>query len=145
MRFFLLFLTLAIPTFAQDKSNEDFSITLERIGCVGNCPDYKVTIHRDGSVLYEGRYGVRSEGLRKAAISPQAVQKLIWRLRRDNFFHWDEKKELCVDYPEVEITVDLNGQRKRVIEGCDTPGKVLKLADEIDTISGAKLWVGKSH
>jgi len=143
MRLFFLLLIVAAPTFAQDKPNDDFSITLERIGCLGSCPDYKVTIDRDGSVLYEGRYSVRAEGVRMTAISSQTVQKLIQRLRREDFFHWEEKKEVCVDFPEVEITVNLSGQYKRVIEGCNVPGKVLKLADEVDRISGAKSWVGK--
>lgn len=90
-----------------------------------------------------GKVWRSAEGVRKARISPQAVRKLVQRLRREDFFHWEEKKVVCVDYPEVHITVDLNAQHKRVIEGCNTPGKVLKLADEIDRVSGAKRWVGK--
>lgn len=109
MRLFLLILIVATPAFAQNKPDEDFSITLERIGCVGSCPDYQVTIHGDGSVLYEGRYSVRAEGVRKATISPKAVRKLIQRLRREDFVHWEEKKIVCVDYPQVDITVDLDG------------------------------------
>ena len=61
------------------------------------------------------------------------------------FFHWEEKKEVCVDFPEVDITVALNGQHKRVIEGCNASGKVLKVAAEIDRISGAESWVGKAR
>jgi hypothetical protein len=142
---FLLLLLIAVQAVGQDKPKEDFLITLERTACLGNCPDYVVTIHGDGSVLYEGRYSVRAEGVRKATISPQAVRTLVQRLRREDFFSWEEKKVVCVDYPEVHITVDLNGQHKRVIEGCNTPGKVLKLADEIDRISGAKRWVGNAR
>ena len=145
MRLFLLLLIVALPTFAQNKPLDDFSITLKRTGCLGSCPDYQVTIHGDGSVLYEGRYSVRADGVRRATISPQAVQKLIQRLRHQSFFHWEEKKEVCVDFPEVDITVALNGQHKRVIEGCNASGKVLKLAAEIDRISGAESWVGKAR
>ena len=121
----------------------DFSIALERAGCLGSCPDYTVTILGNGSVEYEGRAYVRSKGIRRKTIPVSAVQTLVQRLRDEDFFHWEEKKEVCVDFPEVDITVTLKGQRKRVLEGCSSPGKVMALADDIDKISGAKRWVGK--
>jgi hypothetical protein len=145
MRLFLLVLIVTVATFAQDKPNDDFSITIERIGCLGSCPDYRVTIHEDGSVRYEGRAYAQVEGVRRNTIARSSVQKLVRDLRNEEFFKWEEKKEVCVDYPEVIITVDLHGQHNRVIEGCNTPGKVLKLAGEIDRISGAKRWIGKAH
>ncbi len=92
------FTLLSLQSLAQTSAPaDDFSITLERLGCLGN----------------------------------------------DEFFGWEEKKEVCLDFPEVDITVTLNGHRKRVLEGCNSPGKVLRLADEIDRISGAKRWIGK--
>ncbi len=50
---------------------------------------------------------------------------------------------VCVDFPEARITATLNGQHKHVLEGCNSPGQVLTLADEIDRISGTRAWVGK--
>jgi uncharacterized protein DUF6438 len=139
----LLFLLSTLATAQPDPTPaNDFSITLERIGCLGSCPDYKVTIHGDGSVQYEGRFYVRVEGVRKKTIRPLAVQKLIRKLEDDDFVHWEEKNKVCVDFPEVHITATLNGRTKRVLEGCNTPGKVLQLANEIDKISGAKGWAG---
>ena len=123
MRCLLALLLLSCATTGQPK--HDFSITLERTGCVGDCPDYKVTIHEDGSVLYEGRAYVRVEGIRRNTIATSSVQGLIRKLRNEDFFSWEEKKEVRIDFQEVDITVDLNGRHNRVIEGCNTPGKVL--------------------
>jgi len=120
----------------------DFSITLDRTGCLGDCPDYKVTILGDRSVLYEGRWYVRTKGVRKSTVSQSDVEKLIRTLQDEHFFSWIEKKMVCVDYPEVHIAATLNGQRKQVLEGCNSPGKVLRLAKEIDKMSGTKRWVG---
>ena len=120
----------------------DFSLTLERTGCEGFCPWYSVTILSDGSVRYEGKAYVHREGSRKKTIQVSDVNKLIHELRNEDFFHWEEKTDLCVDYPEVRITASLNGQHKQVLEGCSAPGKVLALAQEIDTISGTRNWVG---
>jgi len=139
----VLFILLILHSAAQTSGTaDDFSITLERVGCLGSCPDYKITILGNGSVRYEGRAYVRNEGIRNRAIPAADVQKLIQKLRDEAFFEWEEKKEVCIDFPEVHITATLKGQRKHVLEGCNSPGKVLKLADEIDKVSGAKRWVG---
>ena len=122
---------------------DDFSITLKREVCFGTCPDYKVTILGDGSVQYEGREYVRVSGIRRKTVPVSSVEKLVQRLREEDFFHWEEKKEVCIDFPEVHITVTLKGQQKSVLEGCNSPGKVLALAAEIDELSGARQWVGK--
>ena len=120
-----------------------FFITLERIGCFGSCPDYKVTILGNGSVQYIGRAYVRVDGIRTRTVPVKAVQRLIERLRDEDFFHWEEKEQVCLDFPEVQITVSLNGQQKRVLEGCNSPVKVLALAHEIDKVSGAQHWAGR--
>lgn len=110
--------------------------------CEGLCPWYSVTIFSDGSVLDEGKAYVRAEGIRKNTIPVSDVNKLINKLQDEDFFHWNLKTDLCVDYPEVRVTASLNGKHKQVLEACSAPGKVLALAEEIDTVSGAKSWVG---
>ena len=101
---------------------------------------YKVTIRGNGSVRYEGRLFVREKGVREKTIPISEVKKLIQKLRDDDFLHWKEETEVCVDYPQVRISAVLDAKRKRLLEGCQTPGKILQLADEIDGISGAKNW-----
>lgn len=81
------------------------------------------------------------EGVREQTIPQADVHKLIRKLGDEHFFHWEEKKQVCVDFPEVLITATLNGQRKQVLEGCNSPGNVLNLANEIDRIFGATRWV----
>ena len=140
---FSFFLSAPLSEAQTSFAADDFSITLERNGCLGSCPDYKVTILGNGSVQYLGRAFVRIGGIRRKTVPIPIVQKLIQRLRDQDFFHWEEKQQVCLDFPEVDITVTLKGQQKLVLEGCNSPGKVLALADEIDRISGAKQWVGK--
>lgn len=121
----------------------DFSVTLERIGCLGACPDYTVTISGNGAVLYEGRSYVHAKGVRRNRISVFAVQQIIQTLRDEEFFHWNEDTGRCVDAPEIHITARLNGQEKQVRQGCSPSEKVLHLAREIETTSGAKRWIGR--
>lgn len=145
MRLTLCFVLSCTSLLAAQSSNDinKFSVTLERTPCEGFCPWYEVTILRNGTVKYNGTAYVRVKGIRKATIPSIAVDKLIRDLQNEDFFHWENKTYLCVDYPEVRITVTLNEQTHKVVEGCSTPGKVLALAKEIDTISGTKIWVGK--
>lgn len=133
---------LALPSSAQPRvSTDDFSITLERIGCLGSCPDYKVSIQNDGTLHYEGRDYVHVKGIREKKLPLEVMQRLARRLQEEDFFHWEEKKSVCLDFPETHITATLNGTRKHVVEGCNTPGKILKLANEIVKITGVKRWI----
>jgi hypothetical protein len=143
MRFASLavFILFSLPSGAQSATASDFSITLERIGCVGSCPDYKVTIQSDGSLQYEGRAYVHVEGIRNKKLPSAAVQKLARTLEEEGFFNWEEKETVCVDFPETHITGTLNGARRHVVEGCNTPGKILKLANEIEKIAGVRRWI----
>ncbi len=136
----LILLSLLCP--GQSRDREDFSVALERGGCEGICPWYSVTIRGDGSARYEGQAYVRIEGVRKYVIPRSQVQQLIQDLREEDFFHWEEKTDLCVDYPLIKIDVILGQKHKEVQEGCLAPGKVLELAKKIDRISGSKAWVG---
>jgi len=143
--FVVFIVLLSVMSGAQSEAQVDFSISLERVGCLGSCPDYKITISGGGTVRYDGRAYVTVEGIRETKIPPSAVKSLIQKLRDQDFFHWPEKKEVCVDFPEVDITATLNRQSNHVLEGCNSPGKVLQLAKEIDRISGAERWIGKHH
>ena len=130
---------LALPSSAQ--SVNDFSLSLEHTECLGSCPDYKVTIQGDGRLLYEGRGYVHVMGLREKKISLKVVQRLVQVLQEEDFFHWEQSGGTCLDIPEIHITATLNGARNQVVEGCNVTGSVLKLAKEIEKITGVKRWI----
>src|SRR5947208_1474873 len=47
---------------AQKAIPRDLRITLERSTCFGTCPDYKLTVTGDGTVVFEGREFVKVKG-----------------------------------------------------------------------------------
>jgi hypothetical protein len=67
---------LSSGTFAQDHSGE-ILITLERIRGYGSQPVYRVKIHGDGSVIYEGENFVQVAGKQERKIDPAEVQDLV--------------------------------------------------------------------
>jgi hypothetical protein len=81
-------------------------------------------------VQYEGQWYVHAKGVRNKTIPASNVEKLVQRLRNEDFFDWEEKKTVCLDFPRVNITVTMDGGHKNVLEGCNEPGKILALADE---------------
>jgi len=138
----IVLIFLALASSAQSRvPNDDFSLTLERTGCLGSCPDYKVSIQSDGTLHYEGRFYVRAKGIREKKLPLKIVQRLAKRLQEEDFFHWEQTGGVCLDTPETHITATLKGVQKHVMEGCNAPGKVRKLADEIEKIAGLKRWI----
>jgi hypothetical protein len=133
---------VALAFSAQSRaSSDDFSLTLERSGCLGTCPDYKVTIQSNGTLHYEGRFYVHAKGIREKKLPRKVVQRLAQRLQDEDFFHWEQQGGVCLDSPETHITAVLSGTRKDVVEGCNTPGRILNLANEIEKITGIKRWI----
>ena len=131
----------ALSSAQSSAPANDFSLTLERIGCLGTCPDYKVTIQGDGTLRYEGRSYVRVKGIREKKLPSKVVQKLAQKLQEEDFFHWEQPGGVCIDAPETHITATLSGARNHALEGCNTSGKVLNLATEIVKITGIRHWI----
>ena len=141
----LVVLTTAHSGAQQPIADDNFSVTVERIGCLGPCPDYEVKIFADGRVRYKGRLYVKVEGVRERKISQTDIKKLRRRLQEVRFFDWKETDEVCVDLPVVHITAVAGKQRKHVFEGCDSTARIPVLADEIEMIVGSKRWVGTPY
>src|SRR3989304_2248176 len=51
--------------------------SLERTGCNGTCPVYRVSVHADGTVDYLGRAHVKIVGARSGHITADQVTRLL--------------------------------------------------------------------
>lgn len=49
---------------------------IERTGCLGWCPRYKVTVFRDGGVAYEGEEFVKTKGPATGQLTPAQLAEL---------------------------------------------------------------------
>jgi len=85
----LALLAIALPTLALADEHKLSQVTLERTGCFGTCPAYKVTIKSDGTVIYHGEAFVEHIGDYKAKLYfgcleflSASLDKLgFWRLK----------------------------------------------------------------
>jgi len=120
--------------------------TLERTGCYGECPVYRLTVNSDGSVVYVGTRWVKVLGRQVYKISDAQMLELQAAFERANFGQ-------LRDYDKVENTDDdwalisyrrMGGlKRVRHYHGDNAaPSTLGALEDEFDRIVDSGRFVG---
>ena len=121
-------------------------ITLERTACYGICPAYKVELHGDGTVFYEGRDFVAVKGSQHAAVPQVNIAELLKLFEQADYYSLrNEYKSRITDNPTKTISIEIDGQRKQVVDYVGLyvgmPLSVIKLEEAIDRLSGDAKWV----
>lgn len=135
---------------------DDLLITLERKGCYGTCPIYKLIVKTDGSVLFEGEQFTDTFGKAEGKISEDKVKQLIEEFNNADYFNLNGKYDTknCYQWTDDSSTVtsiQINGEKKSVdhYHGCKEGSdnfekelaKLIKLEDKIDEIVETKRWI----
>jgi len=133
---------------------QDLMITLERLGCFGTCPVYKLTIAADGAVVFEGRRFVKeARASKKSAINQEQLKELLAEVDRVKFFLEDDyssDSRVCnegMDDSQATITsIRINGKSKTVshFDGCTGPKgpkDIAELEKKIDEIVNTAQWL----
>ena len=118
-------------------------ITLERTGCYGTCPVYSVTVHGDGTVIYEGKHFVRIEGVRTYTIPEESVAELVGMFYEINYFSLNDRYDASVtDLPTVITSITVGNETKTVSNYANSgPERLYYLESKIDEITDSKsLW-----
>jgi hypothetical protein len=124
--------------------------SLERTACYGRCPIYKVTVLRDGTVLWEGERFVRVTGKATAKLSAAAITDLGKAFARADFFALHDKYDSrdVTDHPSAITTFD-DGKRKKTIRHYhgdhSAPVALGELENRIDELVGSARWIGKER
>ena len=131
---------------------KEIVVRLERTTCYGNCPAYKLTIHGDGRVEYEGNDNVKVKGKKNGRIEPADVKLLVSEFDKANYFSIEQYTQdhcssctLCTDMPTAttEITVKGNYHRVEHYYGCRCAPKPLwNLEGTIDKAVNTEQWTG---
>jgi hypothetical protein len=145
---------------AEQQKPMRFRVTLERTACLGNCPVYKVTIHGNGKVDWEGIDNVAAIGHldSRTIVSRATLEKLARQIDDAKFFDRNQFGEIetgpvcstagntttcsfsahfCSDTTHARITVSRNGRTHEIDnDHCDPKPGVDELEDTIDQIAG---------
>lgn len=111
---------------AQDAPDSVKRIVLERIGCYGNCPGYRVTVSADGKIRFEGTLFSAKHGRKQVA--PTEFQSLLQQFLDLQFTTMDSDYTqtgphcgmFATDMPGFVLTVEGKSiiHRVRVYNGC---------------------------
>jgi ankyrin repeat protein len=131
--------------FPKIKDWNTLKITLQRTGCLGACPDYRVEVHGNGTVLYNGGAHVTFTGKHSGMVSVDNVLELVkWFEQADYFSLRDEYTASVTDCPAFTTSIEFDGKRKQVLDyvGLEMgmPVAVEQLEDKIDELSGSERW-----
>lgn len=138
-------------------------ITLERSGCFGECPAYRVTIDGEGNVIFttdrfpedippgseNAAYeppGVAVAGTYRTRIDRREVDRLVERFRAIGFFGLrDSYRDNVTDLAGHVVVIDTGNGLKSVYdyggERVGMPPAVKKLQAAIDRSAGTARWI----
>lgn len=131
--------------FPQIHNWRSVKIVLSRTGCYGTCPSYRVEIHGDGTVLYEGGSFVAISGAHRTLVSSDVVSELAEAFRAADYFSLKDKYMWgATDLPTYTTSISMDGKTKEVVdydgEHVGMPESVSKLEKTIDRLSGVERW-----
>jgi hypothetical protein len=122
-----------------DVAQEQYRISLSRNGCLGTCPNYKVTIEGNGQVTFVGREFVNFVGTKIYTVPKAEVSALIHDIQRYDILKAEDDYGAPVDAPVCTINIDAGSHRKDVLSVCGTPPNVpsgvIKLHARIDEVA----------
>ncbi len=122
-------------------------LILERHGCFGPCPIYRVEVDEDGFVEWEGHRYVKEEGRRSWRI-PRADVAILERQLERAGFRWRREASLLIalDLPTCAVTAEYaDGTTKRLESALyieTAPNEGYRRDERIDLVLGTAPYVG---
>jgi hypothetical protein len=136
-------------SFPEVRDWNSVCITLSRTVCfTGQSPAYRIEIHGDGTVLYEGKENVVVKGQHRTATTPDKVRQLVNAFREGDYYSLQDyyEGEMFGDAATYQTSIEIDGQvkqvRERVGDWAGMPATVSKLEHSIDTLANAQQWIG---
>jgi hypothetical protein len=121
-------------------------IVLERSGCFGTCPSYRVELNGTGEVLFQSDGFVTFPGDHQTRVSPQAIECLLQDFRTVDFWSLDPEYVANVtDLPTYKISLTIDGKTKVLTDyagqSVGMPAAVSALEDAIDQAASTDTWI----
>lgn len=127
----------AAPPLATPSSTDVMALT--RSACRGMCPSYRVEIHGDGRMLYEGFSHVDAIGKERYQLPPGEMSKLVQSAMSKNLMSLRENYSAnFTDLPTNTLQLTLGGKSHQIIDyvgvAAGMPASVTQFQNEIDDV-----------
>lgn len=120
--------------------------TLERTGCYGECPVYRLTVSSDGSVVYVGTRWVKVPGRQVYKLTEAQLAELQAAFEHANFMQlrdYDKVESTDDDWAHISVRRGAAFKRVRHYHGDNAaPPTLSALEDEFDRIVDSGRFVG---
>ncbi|MFC3815174.1 DUF6438 domain-containing protein [Lysobacter sp. GCM10012299] len=133
---------VSLPSAPQDQ----IRISLERTGCYGSCPQYRVQVQGDGLVTYQGGEFVDVAGRHQFRVPRGEVTALIDSLRAKDL--WSLRsgyRSGITDHPTYVLTFEIGGQVKQIEDYvgqmAGMPPLVTAFENEVDKVARTDKWI----
>jgi hypothetical protein len=125
------------------------AITLERTGCYGKCPSYRVTVSTDG-IVFDGGGFVVASGKHKAKVAADEVRNFAKKFVAADFYSMDAKYRAGVtDNPTFMLSIEIDGHKKEVVDYVGSwvgmPAVISELEEEVDAFARTGRWIDGSE
>jgi len=120
-------------------------ISLERSGCLGPCPVYKITIYGSGKVVYKGEKFVKVVGERTITVDREKIEKLLADFEKSGYFSLEDKYEGGpTDATSAITSITLSNKKKTINDyhaSPNSPAILRDLENQIDAVVNSGQWV----
>jgi ankyrin repeat protein len=132
--------------FPRIRDWNSLRITLTRSGCFGSCPSYKVEIHGNGTILFDGGSYVAIPGKHRFIVSRQTILDLVQLFRESDFLSLENNYRLpATDLPTYSVAIAFDNTHKSVEdyagEQVGMPIIVSRLEQAVDRTAGVERWL----
>ena len=127
---------------------DSLRITLDRGLCHGRCGAYRVSIHGDGRVVYDGRKFVTVVGRRSYRIPRARARQLFREFFAADFFAFkDYYSGRVVDRPIYRLSITYDGHKKTVTDDSGArrgmPKAITRLERLVDAVARTDRLTGR--
>ena len=131
-------------------SRDSAVVSMKRHGTAnGLFPVYSLTIHGNGSVIYNGIKNVETSGVQTYQISKDKAREIVNGFINIYYFALKDKyydPSNASTLPVVTTSINIDGKTKTIIDDHSsyTPPALRALEDKIDQLANSEKWI-KSH
>jgi hypothetical protein len=120
-------------------------ISMQQMGCEGKCPAYRLTLHGDGTLDYEGFAFVSTMGKRTTRIPREAVDDLVHQFEEAKFFSALPEYLGAVDGGETLLQISVDGKSHKVDDSlglsAGLPTAIRQLECSIYRVTNVGQWI----